>query len=150
VIASDRQAVRVGSALLVVDGTDESLHRKAEFSLAPGRARGRRLSKLVSLSLEVYNAVVEHRRTAWRIAKASVGRFDEFNEIPELRVLRPDVASFGNQFVRGAISRADEAFAGFFRRVKDGETPGSPRFKSHHRFRTVSHPGFGGHSGALM
>ncbi len=71
------------------------------------------------------------------MARASVRRFDEFNEIPELRVLRPDVASFGNQFVRGAISRADEAFAGFFRRLKDGETPGFPRFKSHSRFRTV-------------
>ncbi len=136
-IASDGQAVRVGSALLVVDGVDESLHRKAEFSLAPGRARGRRLSKLVSLSREIYNAVVEHRRTAWRIARASVRRFDEFNEIPQLRVLRPDVASFGNQFVRGAISRADEAFAGFFRRMRDGETPGFPRFKSHSRFRSV-------------
>jgi putative transposase len=129
--------VRVGSALLVVDGTDESLHRKAEVSLAPGRVRGRRLSKLVSLSREVYNAVVGHRRDAWRISKVSVSRFDEFNEIPELRVLRPDVASFGNQFVRGAISRADEAFADFFRRVKDGETPGFPRFKSQNRFRSV-------------
>jgi putative transposase len=127
----------VGSALLVVDGTDSSLHRKAEFALAPGRVGGRRLSKLVSLSREVYNAVVEHRRNAWRTAKVSVSRFDEFNEIPEMRVLRPDVASFGNQFVRGAISRADEAFAGFFRRVGDGETPGFPRFKSHTRFRTV-------------
>lgn len=137
VIASDRLAVRVGSALLVVDGTDTWLYRKAEFSLAPGRVRSRRLSKLVSLSREVYNAVVEHRRGAWKIAKASIRRFDEFNEIPELRALRTDVASFGNQFVRGAISRADEAFAGFFRRVKDGETPGFPRFKSHNRFRTV-------------
>lgn len=136
-IASDRQAVRVGSALLVVDGSDESLQRKAEFSLAPGRVRGRRLSKLVSLSREVYNAIVEHRRSAWRMARVSVKRFDEFNEIPELRMLRPDVASFGNQFVRGAISRADEAFAGFFRRVRDGQTPGFPRFKSHNRFRTV-------------
>ena len=122
--------MRVGGALLVVDGTDESLYRKAEFSLAPGRVGGRRLSKLVSLSREIYNAVVEHRRTAWRISRVSVTRFDEFNEIPELRVLRLDVASFGSRFVRGAISRADEAFAGFFRRVKDGETPGFPRFKS--------------------
>ncbi len=137
VIASDRQALRVGSALLVVDGTDSSLNRKAEFSLVPGRVKSRRLSKLVSLSCEVYNAVVQHRRGAWRLARTSVTRFDEFNEIPDLLVLRPDVATFGSRFVRGAISRADEAFASFFRRVKDGENPGFPRFKSHNRFRTV-------------
>lgn len=137
VIASDRQALRFGSARLVVDGTDETLARKAEISLSPGRVKSRALARLVSLSREVYNATVQHRRDAWRMARVSVTRFDEFNEIPGLRVLRPDVAAFGNQFVRGAISRADEAFAGFFRRVKDGEKPGYPRFKSHRRLRSV-------------
>jgi putative transposase len=39
--------------------------------------------------------------------------------------------------VRGAISRVDEAFAGFYRRTTEGQTPGYPRFKSGRRFRTV-------------
>jgi putative transposase len=137
VIASDRKAKRVGTALLVVDGTDQVLKRKAEISLVPGRVRARSLSKLVSLSREVYNATVQHRRDAWRLAQVTVTRFDEFNEISGLRALRPDVAVFGNQFVRGSISRADEAFAAFFRRLGDGESPGYPRFKSHRRFRTA-------------
>jgi putative transposase len=137
VIASDKKAQRVGTALLVVDGTDEVLNRKAEISLTPGRVKARSLSKLVSLSREVYNATIQHRRDAWRLARVTVTRFDEFNEIPGLREIRPDVAVFGNQFVRGAISRADEAFAGFFRRLADGEAPGYPRFKSQARFRTV-------------
>ena len=137
VIASDRGAKRIGTALLLVDGSDEVLNRKAEISLLPGRVKARSLSKLVALSREVYNACVQHRRDAWRMARASVSRFDEFNEIPGLRALRPDVAAFGNQFVRGSISRADEAFAAFFRRLGDGETPGYPRFKSQQRFRTA-------------
>ena len=137
VIASDRKAKRVGTALLVVDGTDEDLNRKAEISLFPGRVKARSLSRLVSLSREVYNATVQHRRDAWRLARVTVSRFDEFNEIPGLRALRPDVAAFGNQFVRGSISRADEAFGALFRRLGDGETPGYPRFKSQRRFRTT-------------
>ncbi len=123
--------------MLIVDGTDEVLNRKAELALLPGRVKARRLAKLVSLSCEVYNAILEHRRKAWRMAKASVTRFEEFNEIPALRELRPDVAGFGNQFVRGAISRADEAFCSFFARVRHGQRPGYPRFKSHKRFRTA-------------
>ncbi|MGH9047576.1 MAG: RNA-guided endonuclease InsQ/TnpB family protein [Acidimicrobiales bacterium] len=71
------------------------------------------------------------------MSRASVSRFDEFNEIPSLRQLRPDVAAFGNQFVRGAISRADEAFRSFFGRVRDGDAPGYPRFKSEKRFTSV-------------
>jgi len=138
-IASDRKAVRVGSgALLVVDGTDETLNRKAQFSLvAPGRVASRRLAALVALSAEVYNATIEHRRGAWKTAGISITRFDQFNEIPEMMAARPDVAAFGSRFVRGSISKADEAFAAFFRRLRDGEKPGYPRFKSTQRFSSV-------------
>src|ERR1019366_5980903 len=59
VIASDRKAKRVGTALLVVDGTDEVLNRRAEIALLPGRVKARSLSKLVSLSREIYNATVQ-------------------------------------------------------------------------------------------
>ena len=136
-IASDKKAIRVGPALLVVDGTDETLDRKAQFSLAPGRVKARRLSKLISLSAEVYNAAIEHRRGAYQRAGVTISRFDQFNEIPAVRISRPDVASFGNQFVRGSISRADEAFAAFFRRLRDREKPGFPRFKSPKTFHTA-------------
>ncbi len=54
-----------------------------------------------------------------------------------MRDVCPQVARFGNQPVRGAISRVDEAFAAFHRRTRDGQTPGYPRFKSRRRFRTV-------------
>ncbi len=47
VIASDRKAVKVGSALLVVDGTDETLARKAELSsIRLNRVQARSLQAL--------------------------------------------------------------------------------------------------------
>ncbi len=88
-IASDKKAIRVGPALLVVDGTDETLDRKAQFSLAPGRVKARRLSKLISLSAEVYNAAIEHRRGAYQRAGVTISRFDQFNEIPAVRISPP-------------------------------------------------------------
>jgi putative transposase len=137
VISSDRLALKVGSSKLVVDGTDETLVRKAEFSLSPGRCQARALETLITWSREVYNGSLQHRRDAWHIARAPISRFDQFNEVPSLREVCPQVARFGNQPVRGALSRVDEAFAGFYRRSKEGQTPGYPRFKSHRRFRTV-------------
>ena len=137
VISSDRLALTVGSSKLVVDGTDETLVRKAEFSLSPGRSQARALEALVEWSREIYNGSLQHRRDAWRLAKAPISRFDQFNEVPSLREVCPQVARFGHQPVRGAISRVDEAFAGFYRRTTEGQTPGYPRFKSGRRFRTV-------------
>jgi putative transposase len=46
--------------------------------------------------------------------------------------------SFSSQ--QATLRRLNRAFAGFFRRVKAGETPGYPRFKSAHRFDSVEWP----------
>ena len=35
------------------------------------------------------------------------------------------------------LRRLDKAFAAFFRRVKQGETPGFPRFKGRNRFKSL-------------
>jgi len=95
--------VRVGSAKLVVGGTDQALCRKASFSLSPGRVTASALDQLVGLSRETYNAAWQHRRDAWARARVSVGRFDQFDEIPEIRAVRPDVVRFGNQV--GGVDR---------------------------------------------
>jgi putative transposase len=142
VIAPDKTALRVGSAKLIVDGTDTTLVRKAEIALRPSRVRARVLTQLLQLSHEIYNGALQHRRDAWHITRnaaqpTSISRFDQFNEIKELKEVCPAIGRFGIRPVRGAISRVDEAFGAFFRRVKNGETPGYPRFKSRARFRTI-------------
>jgi putative transposase len=54
-----------------------------------------------------------------------------------LREDHPQVTQFGNQPIRGSISRVDEAFNAFFRRISLGEVPGYPRFKSARRFASA-------------
>jgi putative transposase len=46
--------------------------------------------------------------------------------------------SFSSQ--QATLPRLNRAFAGFYRRVRAGETPGYPRFKSAHRFCSVEWP----------
>jgi putative transposase len=123
---------------MAVDGTDIALTRKAAFSFSPTARQGRALTRLFSISCEVYNAGLQHRRDAYRMAGVSVSLFDQFGEIKSLRGVRDDVLMFGIQPVRSVLRRVDEAFSGFFRRARAGEKPGYPRFKSQHRFRTVS------------
>jgi putative transposase len=52
----------------------------------------------------------------------------------------PELGEFGLQAARGTLWRLDRAFAGFFRRVAAGQTPGYPRFQSRDRFDSVSYP----------
>jgi putative transposase len=142
VIAADKTALRVGTAKLIVDGTDTTLVRKAEIALRPSRVRARLLTQLLQLSCDIYNGALQHRRDAWHITRnsprpTSISRFDQFNQVKELKEVCPAIGRFGISPVRGAISRVDEAFGAFFRRVKSGQTPGYPRFKSRARFRTI-------------
>src|SRR4029077_6167247 len=44
---------------------------------------------------------------------------------------------------QGTLRRLDKAFQNFFRRVKAGEEPGYPRFKSADRFNSVLYPSHG-------
>jgi hypothetical protein len=97
---------------------------------------------LLQFSHDIYNGALQQRRDAWHVTRnsprpTSISRFDQFNEVKELKEVCPAIGRFGITPVRGAISRVDEAFGAFFRRVKNGETPGYPRFKSRARFRTV-------------
>ena len=108
-IASDQTALRVGSAKLIVDGTDTALLRKAEISLRPSRGRARSLSQLLHLSRDIYNAALQHRRDAWQITRTavqptSISRFDQFNEVKGLKEVCPAIVRFGVNPVRGAIS----------------------------------------------
>ena len=67
-------------------------------------------------------------------------RFDQYKTLTGLSTLRPEFAPYGITVCRGTLQRLDEAFKGFFRRVKKGQHPGYPRVRSAKRFDSVSWP----------
>lgn len=50
-----------------------------------------------------------------------------------------------SQVLQNVAVRVDLAFQSFFRRVKQGETPGYPRVKGHGQYDSITYPqaGFG-------
>lgn len=137
-ISSREKAPKHGGGHLLVDGSDGTLHRKAEFAFNPSRKQETLLLGLLRACCEVYNAALEERSRAWKHSRTSVQVFDQFNQITHLRGSRDDVLRWGIQPLRGTLRRLDAAYAGFYRRCRSGQTPGHPRFKSHKRFDTVS------------
>ena len=136
-ISSRRQAPRHGSGRLTVDGADHAVVRKATFALSPSPKQAALLHGLLRVCREVYNAALQERRDAYRLAGKTVRWQHQFNQIKELRGVRDDALAYGIQPLRGAIMRCDEAMQAFFDRVTRGETPGFPRFKGAGRFNTA-------------
>ena len=80
----------------------------------------------------LYNAALEHRRTAYRSAGKGVTKYAQEREFTAVRADDPD--GFGAEDRRlaiGTLGRLDRAYKGFFARG------GFPRFKNAPRFRTL-------------
>jgi hypothetical protein len=126
VISSRRQAPTVGGGLLLVDGTETTVHRKVGFAFTPSRKTAYALDRLLGLCQETYNASLQERRDAWRHpSQTKVTWVEQFLQLTDLREERPEVFQFGLQPIRSAIKRVDEAYTAFFDRVKNGQTPAS-------------------------
>jgi putative transposase len=89
---------------------------------------------------ELYNAALQERRDAWRLQRTGVSYGEQSAQLKDIRKARPDAAVWSFSSQQATLRRLNRAFASFFRRVRAGETPGYPRFKSVRRFDSVEWP----------
>lgn len=107
-------------------------------SLRPTRAQHRLLDERLERQRLLYNAALQERRDAWRLAKKPITRLDQQKSLTIIRADDPeghgaDPATIG----RWTLARVEDAFTGFYGRVKRGTgKAGFPRFKAKSRWRS--------------
>lgn len=114
--------------------------RKVTFKLYPNAAQVARLEAWTRLHCELYNAALYERIDAWRKAGKSISYYDQQNTLPEIKEARPEFVELGSHALQQTLRKLDLAFQAFFRRVKAGQTPGFPRFRSAKRFSGFAYP----------
>jgi putative transposase len=92
---------------------------------------------------ELYNAALQDRRDAWRLRRVSLTVAGQSAHLPDSKQARPEYQDIHSQLLHDVLTRLDRAFQAFFRRVKNGETPGYPRFKSSTRYDSFTYKPFG-------
>lgn len=107
--------------------------RTFQFRLIPNATHAAALTRILEDNCETYNASLQERRDAWKIAHKSITYRDQQNELSELRK-DPAFQWMACDIMRDPLRRVDRAFKAFFRRCKSGEKPGFPRFRSRHRY----------------
>jgi putative transposase len=112
-------------------------YRNFRFRLHPTYRQPQALNHLVDFQRELYNAALEERVGAWKRERRSVSYADQCRSLTGLGDVRAEVLEFGITLCRGTLKRLDRAFSAFYRRVKRGELPGFPRFKSVSRFNSL-------------
>ena len=111
-------------------------HRTYQHRAYTSRAGYARIAEVLRESARLYNAALEEWRWAYK-AGVSVSLYSQYRELTAIRAGDAFWGVISVQVGRGVLRRADRARKGFYRRVKAGETPGYPRFKSGRRWHTV-------------
>jgi putative transposase len=124
------------------------VHRSYRYRLYPTRRQCEALDAHLRAACDLYNAALEQRRWLWREHGVSIGYGGQSAELRTLRAegLLPAGANFWSQ--QEVLRRLDRAFSAFHRRVRTGESPGHPRFKSARRFSTLAWS-FAGNAGGV-
>ena len=94
---------------------------------------------------QLYNSALEEWKAAYRHKGHSLSvALSKFDQIKEFTGVRNDDSEFWGavsvQIGRGVLTRLDRARQSFYRRVKNGEAPGFPRFKPASRWNTIEIP----------
>ncbi|MGW4567848.1 RNA-guided endonuclease InsQ/TnpB family protein [Streptomyces sp. NPDC004561] len=116
--------------------------RAYTFLMRPTAGQAGALAEMLRDHCSLYNAALQERRDAWRHASKTTVRYGQQSaQLKDIRTFDPQSQgrwSFSSQ--QATLRRLDRAFTAFFRRIKAGEKPGYPRFRSSKRFDTVEFP----------
>lgn len=91
----------------------------------------------------LYNQSLSERKKAYERDKSSINYYDQANALKEGKKGNGYLTAVHSQVLQDVLKRLDKAFQNFFRRVKRGEKPGYPRFKSKDRFNSFTFPQWG-------
>jgi putative transposase len=119
------------------DGQLRWLHKVRVY---PTCAQERALVKMLRVTRELYNALLQQRRDAWTSRRLSLTSREQYLQLTELREVEARFAGVYRDCEDAVLHRLDLAFAAFFRRLKRGETPGYPRFKPIARWNQLEFP----------
>ncbi len=136
-----------------------------KYRLYPNPEVERKLVWTLTRCRELYNAALSERKDAYKLHQRtalhvtsetgaviattmvanlrvkSVTYNQQQNDLPEIKhELRPEYEEIAAHVLQDVLRRLDRAFQNFFRRLKNGEEPGFPRFQGRNRYNSFTYP----------
>lgn len=90
----------------------------------------------------LYNAAKQEREDAWKTCRKSINYYDQANQ---LKAMRADgcLTLVNFSCCQDVLRRVDKTYKAFYARVKRGEEPGFPRYRSARRYDSITFPSYG-------
>jgi putative transposase len=124
------------------------------YRLYPTTEQATLLQQQLDVAREVYNACLEERREAYRLAGLTLNYYAQANQLKDIRRDRPDISAVNFSMLQAICRRAQRSYENFFCRLRTwkerqgqgfpvGKKPGPPRFKGYFRFNSITFPSYG-------
>ena len=129
-----------------------------KYRLYPNKKQAEHLQWVLDHCRELYNSALQERRDAYEMmVKRHPNYYDEttrklltqehaltYNQqatqLPEVKEIWPEYNEIHSQVLQDVLRRVDKAYKAFFRRIKEGKTPGYPRFQGYGRYESFTFP----------
>ena len=120
------------------------------YRLYPTKAQASQLAWTLETCRQVYHSLVNDRKFQYEVSGKAPSWMEQKRSITAWKPNHPELSDVYSQVLQDVSKRVDLAFQAFFRRVKDGETPGYPRIKGD-GYDSFTYPqsGFGFQQGKL-
>lgn len=113
-----------------------------KYRCYPTKAQAEFLAGELRDACSLYNAAKQERDDAWKTCRKSINYNDQANQ---LKAMRADgcltLANFS--CCQDVLRRVDKTYKAFYARVKRGEKPGFPRYRSARRYDSITFPSYG-------
>jgi putative transposase len=121
----------------------QTVRKAYKYKLKPTPQQEWALAFVVRRCRELYNAALQERRDAWHKCGVSITVASQSAQLPAVKEVRPEYHDIHSQVLQDVLTRLDRAFQAFFRRVKNAETPGYPRFQGANRYNSFPYKQYG-------
>jgi putative transposase len=111
-----------------------------KYRLYPTKRQTRQMQATLEECRWLWNHLLEQRKTAWEKRKESLSCYQQISTLPYLKQQKPSLKQVYSQVLTDVAFRLDRAFQAFFRRIKNGEKPGYPRFRGRGRYDSFTYP----------
>ena len=129
-----------------------------KFRLYPTRKQRECLQQTLDACRTLYNAALTERRDAYnfhvkqhpsyydeetrreRSREIGIHYYSQAKQLPEIKAICEEYNTLHSQVLQDVLRRVQKAFDAFFRRVRNGEEPGYPRFQGKGRYDSFTYP----------
>lgn len=114
------------------------MKRTFQYKARLSKSVERKALDWLCLCRNLYNTCLEQRIYVYTQRKTGISGYDQARELPLLKRELPEYKEISSSTLQEVTEKLQKSYDSFFRRIKRGETPGFPRFKSRDRYNSFT------------